>query len=106
MSGGGGYGPGAGGGSSGTPCEGLIFEAPLQSPKPAVIAKLNAGDTLEVVSKAKDGPVIVRHKTFGEAGSLVSRLPDLLRCIDSGTTYKAVILSIDGGQVRVRVSPT
>ncbi len=102
MSGGGGYGPGPT--SLDSPCSSLTLEAPLQSPKPSVVKKLKVKDKLEVISRGKDGPIIARHSRHGDAGSIVERMANLLRCLEEGTEYIAEVLSIEGGTVRVKVT--
>lgn len=104
-SGGGGYG---GGSENDSPCESLRFDANVTSPKPSVVATLSIGAVLTiVVAKMKDvvvlqvlaGGLVVGGLTAPEAARLRT-------CIDQGHTYQAKVVSLDGGQVRVRVTHT
>ncbi len=102
--------PGGGGGGgpitpSGTDCSRLIIRTPLSSPKPKVVAKLKKGDQLEVVAQSAAGPAIVQTKKGEEAGSITSRLAELLRCIEEGYSYTATVISITGGIVEVEIRP-
>lgn len=106
MSGGGGGGSSGGGEVVSAPCEALRFDAQLTSPQPAVVPTLTRGEVLEVVLTTMKGQVVVqvRKKTGQIAGGLTG--PDasrLRQCVEQGHQYKAAILSINGGQVRVRI---
>lgn len=104
MSGSGGFGGGGGGGSS-TPCESLAFETQLSSPKASVIQRLTIGDILKIELKKLDDTFTIVVSWHAEvAGGLTS--PDVQRlreCILSGHEYAATVLSINQGQVKVRV---
>lgn len=104
MSGGGGYGPSSTSGSS-TPCEDLIYETILRSPKPQVISKLKPKDILEINKLDIEGPVVGEHPKHGIAGSILERLDNLLKCLDKGNTYQGEVLSINGSEVIIRISP-
>lgn len=101
---------GSSGGSGGghdyeSPCDKLRFEAQLTSPQPAVVAKLDVGDVLDIEVVNMKGQVVVRILKKGQAtGGLAG--PDATRlrnCIDQGHQYKATVRAINGGQVRVVV---
>lgn len=102
---GGGY---SGGSENYSPCESLRFDANLTSPKPSVVGTLKVGAVLTiVVAEMKD--VIVLQVLAGGlvVGGLTALEAARLRtCIDQGHTYQATVLSLDGGQVRVRVMHT
>ena len=89
-------------------CEDLVITTQLGSPKPAVISQLSPGDLLKVALEQSSGTMLVVAKLNGQiAGGLTS--PELARlraCLLGGTEYVAAVLSITGGQVRVRVSAT
>jgi len=107
MSGGGGG--GGGGESSSTPCETLRFDAQLTSPQPAVVQSLKNGEVLAVDVANMKGQLVVqvRKKSGQIAGGLTG--PDasrLRQCIEQGHMYKATVLTINGGQVRVRIEHT
>jgi hypothetical protein len=106
MSGSGGGGGGGGPVSPSRPdCSTLVFRTPLASPKPKVIAKLKKGDQLELIAQTAAGPAIVQTPQGEEAGSITSRLADLLRCLDEGYKYVAIVMSITGGNVEVEIRP-
>lgn len=102
-------GSGGGGGGGGDPlpssCETLKFDAQLVSPQPAVVASLKIGDVLEVALAVLKGQTVVqvlknRQAVGGLTGPDANRLRN---CIEDGHDFKAAVLSVNGGQVRVRV---
>lgn len=99
---GGGYG---GGGGSETSCARLTFAAMLSSPKQQVVQMLSVGDALDVVLVAGATATVQVHFRGQVAGglqhSLVLRLRD---CLEQGVAFKAEVLTINNGQVNVRVS--
>lgn len=109
MSGGGGSGgPGGGFGPSDdrTPCDQLIFQTSIASPQPAA-DNLEVGDVLQVVLTSTPRVVINLVDRNGDlVGSLITRIPDLLRCIQDGFSYEAHVKEIDGGDFQVEVRPT
>lgn len=104
MSGGGG-GSGGGGTRDDSPCETLAFNAQLTSPQPAIVGRLSQGDVLSVVVTNMRGQVVVQVLSDGQvAGGLTGPEATRLRnCVDQGHTYNAIVVSVNGGQVRVRV---
>lgn len=107
MSGGGtsrdGGGFGGAGGSTEVPCSQLTFRARLQSPQPQVVTLLRSGDELDIV--LTDDPAVQAISSHGLAGHITTRLPDLLRCINSGFAFVAVVDDVNGGSVEVTVRP-
>jgi hypothetical protein len=106
MSGGGSSGgPSGSFGSSeaGTPCEDLTFQAPIASPQPPALT-LSVGDLLSV-SLAPGPPAVINLLTSdGDvAGSLITRIAALLRCIQAGFSYEAEVVTINAGDVQVKV---
>ena len=104
MSGSGGGG-GGGGPDTYSQCDSLRFDAQLTSPQPLVVATLNVGEVLDIAVATMKGQVVVQVLKGGQlAGGLTG--PDATRlrnCMDDGHQYKATVLSVNGGQVRVRV---
>lgn len=102
-------GSGGGGGGGGDPqppsCDSLGFDAQLTSPQSAVVATLTVGEVLDVVLSSLKGQTIVHVLKAGQiAGGLTGLdASHLRRCMEQGHTYRATVLSINGGQVRVRV---
>lgn len=110
MSGSGGGRAGGGGGGDPHPpgCETLRFDTQLVSTQPAVVATLQVGDVLDVVLAIMKGQTIVQVLHNGQvAGGLTGLDANQLRnCIDDGHQYTATVLSMNAGQVRVRVEHT
>lgn len=99
-----------GGGPDFTPspqvdCEDLAFDAAIASPQPNVVSALTVGDVLTVDLDTSGGrnTVLLRTSQGDEAGALISRLTDLLRCLQQGESYEAEVTRIDGGDITVHV---
>lgn len=105
MSGGGSYGGGGGGGpDEGVNCNSLRFRTSLNSPVPAVIATLKVKDELTLAQKKADGPLLAIAPSGAVAGSIAgSLLLQLLRCMEEGHGYKAVVIKVTGGNVEVEI---
>lgn len=105
MSGGGGGGGIGGGYANDSPCDKLRFDAQLTSPQPSVVGTLMVGDALDIVVATMNGQVVVQVRKAGNlAGGLTG--PDATRlrnCMDQGHQFGATVLTVNGGQVRVRV---
>jgi hypothetical protein len=84
----------------------LTEETILNSPNPAVVGSLKAGDVLTV--NLERGPpvrVVLRTSAGQTAGSITgAKLPQIIACLDAGVNYKAEVVSVRAGAVRVRVS--
>lgn len=100
-----------GGGGGGVPdnppsCDALRFTALVSSPQPVAVASLKVGDVLDIDVAQRSGQVVVRVLKEGQlVGGLAG--PDATRlrnCIDDGHSYRAEVLSINVGQVRVEVT--
>lgn len=104
MSGGPGSAGGGGGGDQ-VPCEMLKFDAQLTSPQPAIVQTLEVGDVLDVSIVSLNGQQVLQAlKNNVAAGGLIGADASRLReCILSGHAFRAVVLSVNGGQVRVHV---
>ncbi len=104
MSGSGGGG-GGGGGSQPSACETLRFDAQLVSTQPAVVSTLHLGNVLDVALAVLKGQTIVQVLSNGQVvGGLTGLDANRLRvCIEDGHDFKATVLTVNGGQVRVRV---
>lgn len=102
-----GTGGGGGGGGEPDPCA-IVDIVPLNSPQPPVIATLSVGDVLGVnLNRAGPNPVLEVLASGGRrAGALTHRNHvRIIGCIDAGRVYQAVVHSIKGGSVEVRVEP-
>ena len=86
-------------------CEALKFEAQIASPVPAAVSTLKINDVLAVTVANTSGvqQIQVYNGTQLVGGLLANRVSRLRECILNGATFKATVLSINGGQVRVAV---
>lgn len=108
MSGGGSSG-GPGGGfeaSSSTPCDELVFQTSIASPQP-VATELSVGDILQVTLDPGPPKSVVQlvDDSGRVVGSIITHIPDLLRCIQDGHGYEAEVQSVEGGDFQVKVRP-
>lgn len=107
-----GRGTGTGGATfqdSGTPCDKLELTTTLASPVPEVVADLSEADVLDLELRRAEAAgeiflVMARYRGR-DAGSIVEGIPELIRCMQEGHGFKAAVLSVDEGIVRVRVRP-
>jgi len=107
MSGSGG-GSFAGGGAQEISCDRLSFETQLSSPKPLVVAGINVGDVLSVAMEQQGAAqvvVVIMHGNQVAGGITSPKMSRLLECMRQGSQYQATVLSKDGGQVTIRISP-
>ena len=100
-------GAGGGGGAGGVedPCA-IVQNAPINSPRPAVVSALSVGDVLDVVlsGTAPHRVLEVRIPGGPAAGSLTRRGHlAIIRCMDAGNSYTAEVIQRTGGAVVVRV---
>lgn len=88
-------------------CESLIIETYLGSPKPAVVATLKAQQVLAVELRHFQGIYVVVALSGDDiAGGLASpRAARLRDCLIRGFKYKATVLEIADGEVKVRITP-
>lgn len=88
-------------------CDQLVFTAQLASPKEDVIERLRVDDHLDVVFGEQHGQAVVQVLWNGHiaGGIAAQQLQRLRQCLNEGTMYSARVLSINNGQVRVRVFP-
>ena len=107
MSGSGGGGGGVGGVYDDVPCGRVRFEAQITSPQAAVVAMISPGEVLDVVTASLHNVLVVLVIIIGQvAGGLAGPYSCRLRnCMEQGYSYRAAVVSVLGGQVRVRVEP-
>lgn len=83
-------------------------KAPLNSPQPGVAGNLKVNDRLFVYLDKSSGRAIlqVRDASGAVAGSLtfLGHLA-LIDCIEQGYSYEALVLSISGGAIQLRIDP-
>lgn len=102
-----GTGIGGGGGGGNDPCD-IVEIAPLNSPQAPVVNTLSVGDILDIALNLSGPNPVVEVIASGNrrAGALTYRNHvRLINCINSGRSYQAVVMSIRGGSVEVRVEP-
>lgn len=95
-----------GGFESADSCESISFETQLSSPKDEVVDNLTVGSLLEVTITQSGSTTIVAAMYEGQiAGGIASpQVQKLRECILGGTRYYATVLTLNGGQVRIRVA--
>lgn len=102
----------SGGGGGGTitddeiACSTLKFEAQIASPNPAVVSTLSVGNELSILIATLTGTQEIQVVTAtGQlvGGLLANRVQRLRECILQANNYKARVISINSGQVRVFV---
>lgn len=103
--------PGAGGsgGAGGTgvdPCA-IFQQAPLNSPRPSVVATLNVGDSLDVVlNLGGPRPILEVHAPAGVAGALThTGHMRIVECIQNGHQYIAEVVNRSGAAITLQVRP-
>lgn len=85
-------------------CASLRFDTQLASPKAQVVAQLQVGDVLDIAFGQGGNQIVVALWNSVEAGGIVDpHLNQLRNCMNQGEQFQARVLSITGGQVRVRV---
>jgi len=95
-------------GSDQPDCSTLTLTTHLNSPKPAVLKTLKKDSKLAIELQAQGGKPIVVAKTTQDqiAGSITGAgLADLIRCLQRGSPFHAVVISIAGGGCEVFVQP-
>jgi hypothetical protein len=106
MSGGGGGGGGGPSPPSGIDCARLVIRTPLNSPNQSVVAKLKKNDQLSIEVQGARGPVVAKDSSGQIAGSITAQsLLDLIRCINDGYEYIAIVRDVSGGKVDVEIRP-
>jgi hypothetical protein len=99
--------PGGNGGESN--CSDLRFTTTLASPDPDPVEALTPGDVLGVALVEEAGVTIIAvvDDDGSPIGSVVSdRAAQLRECLQREFSYEAEVEAVDGGAVRVRISPT
>jgi hypothetical protein len=88
------------------PCDKLSFVAIVNSPQPAVIAKLSQGDLLNVKLQATPQTVVVVEYQGAVAGTLAGvQVTRLINCLQNGYEYNAKVISVVGGKCTIEVGP-
>lgn len=106
----------SGGGGGGVPfgqvvdsrrdCTNIFERTILSSPVPEVLASLSVDDVLNLELRGDRGPLVAVAPDGRHAGSVTSAsLADLIRCINEGHAYIALVLSLDRGRCEVEIRP-
>lgn len=96
---------GRGGQAAGPSCSLLAFEAPVNSPDPAVVAKVTVGTMCEVLLEGAPAQLRVYVRDTGDLlGAITERWPELSGCIADNFRYEAEVVTVFPA-VRVRVRP-
>ena len=97
-------GTGVGGPVGGDPCA-LVHQAPLNSPRRAVVPTLNTGDILSVVlNSSGPRPILEVHAPAGIAGSLThTGHVAIIDCIRAGHQYVAEVVGRSGPAIDLQV---
>jgi len=92
---------------SSTNCEELVIVTQISSPKQNVVEKLHVGDILEIklISENDLSIVTVIHKDEVVGGVVHLDVAQLRKCLNDGFLFNAEIITIDEGQVRIRIEP-
>lgn len=87
-------------------CDVLRFETQIASPNPLVVPTLKVGDELLVSIASATKTQEIQVITAGGqlvGGILAVKVQRMRECMLESHTYKATVLSVNGGQVRVLV---
>ena len=100
-------GGGGGGGFGGQPveCDEIQFKTNLASPVEEVVERLEIGAELHLTLEFDGIQRVVAQFEDDDVGSIIEGLDDLIRCLQLGATFRAEVIAIDDGIVRVEVQP-
>lgn len=92
-------------GSGGTSrCKSISEELRVQSPNPSILATVEKDDILTVSASNGKAPIILLDNSANTVGSILpSSGASLLKCINEGYTYRALVLSKTKGICVVRL---
>lgn len=94
---------GQNGGESRDPCD-IIEVTTLNSPNRTVVTTLRDGDVLAI--ELRDERRLLAMHGNRVAGSVTSTShPRILQCMQRGSEYVAIVLSVRGGACDVRIQP-
>jgi hypothetical protein len=101
----GGAGDGGGGGpAGGAPCD-ITSAGTLRSPNPNIVGSLKQNDRLGVEIVTTGGVRVLRAVHNGASAGVIDcpAEREIIRCIESGNSYVAAILRVQGGAVSLVV---
>ena len=88
-------------------CDKLIVNSRVSSPKEEVVTELSVGDKLDVVldDSGQYPSVRLLYKGSLAGGIATPQTTNLIACIRGGTMYIADVISVNDGEVKVRIKP-
>lgn len=93
--------------SSSDKCAELLFEAQLNSPQAEVLETLRLGEHLSVELSALPRQVVQVVKNNSVVGAVTgSQTAQLISCLQNEYSFKAEVLSVNGGMCTIRVTPS
>lgn len=96
---------GGGGGISSFDCRNISIKTSIMSPDPEVLASLKENDILSISLQTVTGPIIATTTSGRILGSVfITKLTDLINCLNEGHSFQAVILAISGGVCQILIS--
>jgi hypothetical protein len=96
---------GGGGGALPFNCNSVSIRTNVIAPDPTVLATVNVRDVLSITLRTNTGPLQAVTAGGAVLGTVfIMELAELIQCISDGNSYKAVILSIAGGDVQIIIS--
>jgi hypothetical protein len=81
----------------------LSFQATLNSPQASVLAQLEVGSVLEVGLASSGSSVEVRFNGQLAGAVTGTKVAQLINCLNSGFQFRAVVVTLTGGQCVLRV---
>jgi hypothetical protein len=86
------------------PCERVAFRAVINSPQPAVVLTLTAGDVLDVKLQTTPTNAVITEFAGKLVGALTgTQVNALINCLQNGFSYTATVVSVVGGVCTVDV---
>lgn len=98
-SGSGGYTPRA----PSSPCTRLSFLATLNSPQATVLAQLQVGSFLSVELGPSGSSVNLSFNGQLAGVATGTKVAQLINCIDTGFSFRGIVVTLDGGKCVVRI---
>jgi hypothetical protein len=86
-----------------SPCSRLSFQAALNSPQAAVLAQLQVDSVLDVGLGSSGSSVEVRFNGQLAGAVTGTKVAQLINCINSGFSFRAVVVTLSGGQCLLRI---
>lgn len=103
-----GSGNGSNGGSPGssTRCQDINTITHIATPNPQILEKVKVGDYLDLTLRTSTGPIQAVTNTGEIVGSILTvTISQLINCINEGVQFHAKVLSKNGGDCKVLITP-